>query len=268
MILHAVEEGAGAPVALLHGLFGAGSNLRALQRRLAGRFRVITLDLRNHGASPHAPGMSYEALAGDVVETLAARGAWPGALLGHSMGGKVAMRAALDDPAGVRRLVVADIAPVAYGARFRAYAEAMLALDLSPGLSRAAAGAALAEAVPDRALRAFLLQNLRPGPAPAWRIGLAEIASALPSIEDWEDPPAGRRYEGPALFVSGARSPYVRPEHRPLIRALFPHARFATVKEAGHWLHADNPEGFAGVVEGFLARDAGPQEAATPDAGA
>ncbi len=191
-------------------------------------------------------------MAQDVLETLDTRAALPAALLGHSMGGKVAMRAALERPDAVRRLIVADISPISYPPAFRELAGALRALPLAPGLTRAAADARLADAVPDPGLRAFLLQNLRPGAQPAWRIGLDEIAAALPVIEGWEAP-AGASYSGPTLFVAGARSDYIRPEHRPAIRALFPAARFVTVKDAGHWIHADNPAGFVGVVEAFLA---------------
>lgn len=256
MKLHASEVGEGPSLVLLHGLFGAGPNLSVVQRRLGDRFRTLALDLRNHGESPHDPAMGYDAMAADVLETLAARDALPAAILGHSMGGKVAMHAALAQPEALTRLIVADIAPVAYPPHFRAIAEAMRALPLPAGLTRAAADRALADAVPDAALRGFLLRNLRVGDAPAWRIGLAEIAAALPEIEGWETPPGatytGATYAGPTLFVAGARSDYIRPEHRPAIRALFPRARFATVKAAGHWLHADNPDGFVAVVEGFL----------------
>jgi esterase len=104
-------------------------------------------------------------------------------------------------------------------------------------------------------VRAFLLQNLRLGASPAWRIGLAEIIAAFADIEAW-DAPAGARYEGPSLFIAGASSHYIRPEHRPVIRALFPAARFVTLKNAGHWLHADNPSGFAAVIQAFLTRSA------------
>ena len=246
MILHAVEAGEGPSVALLHGLFGQGRNLGAVQRGLASRHRVLALDLRNHGASPHDAVMSYPAMAGDVLETLAERGALPVALVGHSMGGKVAMQVALQRPEAVRRLLVADIAPVAYRAGgFHAYAAAMAALLPGPA---SAADQALAEAVPDAAVRAFLLQNRRPDGS--WRIGLPEIARALPAIEGW-DPPARARYEGPALFLRGERSGYVREEHRPAIRALFPAARFVTLREAGHWVHADNPAGFLQIVQAF-----------------
>ncbi|MCL2429441.1 MAG: alpha/beta fold hydrolase [Alphaproteobacteria bacterium] len=252
MRLHATEAGVGTPVALLHGLFGAGQNFGTVQRRLSARFRVIALDLRNHGSSPHDPSMSYPEMAGDVIETLHALDALPAALIGHSMGGKVAMRAALDAPARVSRLVVADIAPVAYPPSLRPLAAAMRALGLEPGLTRAEADAGLEAVVPDAPVRAFLLQNLRLGAAPGWRIGLAAIEAALPELEGWAAPEAAQ-YRGPTLFVAGARSDYIRPEYRGLIHALFPAARFATIKGAGHWVHAENPTAFVSVLESFLA---------------
>lgn len=246
MILRAAEHGAGPPLVLLHGLFGAGRNLGVIGRALAARFRVIALDLRNHGDSPHFPSMSYPEMAGDVMETLASMGALPAHLLGHSMGGKVVMRLALDRAEAVRRLIVADIAPVVNPPRFDAIAASMRALP--SGLSRAEADAALAPAVPDPALRAFLLQNLRDG---SWRIGLDAIIANMAAIEGW-DAPAGARFDGPALFMGGARSDYIRPEYRPAIRKLFPAARFVTIKNAGHWLHAENPAAVIAVVEAFL----------------
>ena len=251
MILHAREAGEGSAVVLLHGLFGSARNLGTVQARLGAQYRVLALDLRNHGDSPHAPDMDYATMAADVRETLAARDALPAALIGHSMGGKVAMRLALAAPEVVTRLLVADIAPVAYPPGFGAYAEAMAALPLHAGLTRPAADAALAPVIPEASVRTFLLQNLRLGATPSWRIGLAEITAALPAIEGWHVPPLAR-YGGPTLFVSGELSPYIRAEARPAIRALFPAARFVTLRHAGHWLHADNPDGFVGVVEAFL----------------
>jgi esterase len=251
MILHATEAGQGDSVVLLHGLFGSARNFGAVQQQLARRCRVIALDLRNHGASPHDGDMGYTAMAADVLQTLDRLAALPATLLGHSMGGKVAMQAALTQPDAVARLIVADIAPVAYPPHHRAIAEAMAALPLSPGMTRAQAGSALSEAVPDAAMRAFLLQNLELGAAPAWRIGLTEIIAALPVIEGWQTP-ADARYGGSTIFMAGAASDYIRAEHRPAIRALFPNARFVTLKNAGHWLHAENPSGFVAVVEAFL----------------
>jgi pimeloyl-ACP methyl ester carboxylesterase len=250
VILHAVEAGAGPPVVLLHGLFGQAANFGTVQRMLAAKYRVIALDLRNHGRSPHAADMSYPVMAADVLETLRRLDVLPCPVAGHSMGGKVAMAAALQAPSVVARLLVSDIAPVRYPPSFRAYADAMAAIPLHAGLTRADADAALADVVDAPAVRAFLLQNLRFASNPAWRIDLPAIAAALPVIEDW--PAIGATYRGPALFVSGARSDYIRLEHRPLIRALFPAARFVTVKESGHWVHAENPAGFAAVVDAFL----------------
>ncbi len=256
MILRAIERGGAgqvfgeaAPLVLLHGLFGRAANFGAVQARLADRRRVIALDLRNHGASPHAAGMGYATMAADVMETLRAMAALPCVLAGHSMGGKAAMCTALLAPETVSRLLVADIAPVRYPPHYRAFAEAMLALRLAPGLTRAAADAALAPAVPDRPVRGFLLQNLRTGADPGWTCGLAEIAAGLPDIEDF--PATSARYEGPVLALSGARSDYVLPEHRPLFRALFPKVRFVSLKAAGHWLHAEDPGGFVSAVEAF-----------------
>jgi esterase len=251
MILHATEAGQGDCLVLLHGLFGAARNFGAVQRQLAQGRRVIALDLRNHGASPHHPDMRYFAMAADVLETLDRLSALPATLLGHSMGGKVAMQASLMQPDIIAGLIVADIAPVAYPSHHHAIAEAMASLPTSRGMTRTQADAALARAVPDAGIRAFLLQNLRLGAAPGWRLGLAEIIAALPRIEAW-DAPVDTRYVGPTLFIAGAASNYIRTEHRPAIRSLFPKARFVTLKNAGHWLHAENPGGFVGVVEAFL----------------
>jgi pimeloyl-ACP methyl ester carboxylesterase len=250
MILKAVEAGAGPVVVLLHGLFGAARNFGAVQRALAPRFRVIALDMPNHGASPHRADMRYPIQAADVLETLRHLDALPAAVIGHSMGGKAAMALALAHPDAVARLLVSDIAPVVYQHGNASIAAALQAIPLRPGLTRAEADAALAGVVEDRTLRPFLLQNLQFGATPGWRIGLDEIAAAVPDLEGWEDLPGS--YDGPALFVTGAQSDYVRTEDRPAIRALFPAARFVAVKNAGHWVHADNPAGFLSVVEAFL----------------
>jgi pimeloyl-ACP methyl ester carboxylesterase len=252
MILHAVEAGQGPPVALLHGLFGRSQNFGALARRLAAHHRVISLDLRNHGASPHAPGMAYARLAEDVRESLSGLGAWPACVLGHSMGGKVAMMLALLHPAQVRTLIVGDIAPVAYRHGNRRIADAMAAIALVPGLTRAAADAALAASVPLPAVRGFLLQNLVFAETPFWRIGLLEIAAALDDIEGWPDEAGAMHYPGPAWFITGAQSDFVLPGHRPVIERLFPASRILAIPEAGHWLHADQPEAFARLVEEAL----------------
>jgi len=248
MILAARSLGEGAPVALLHGLFGSARNLGNVHWALAARFQVIAIDLRNHGDSPHAATMDYPAMAADVLETLRAQDALPAAVMGHSMGGKVAMRLALHDPDAVSRLAVADIAPVPYPSHFGGYVEAMRSVP--PESSRTAADAALAPAIDDPRIRGFLLHNWRPGVG--WRIGLDAIGACLPRIEAW-DMLDEAPYAGPALFIAGAKSSYILPEHRPVIRAQFPAARFATIKDAGHWLHAEQPAAFIETLDAFFA---------------
>lgn len=250
MILNAIEAGDGPPVVILHGLFGAARNFGAIQRALSKRFHVVTLDMRNHGHSPHAADMRYPTLATDVEETLQARGIGQAAIIGHSMGGKAAMALALQAPDKVGRMLVSDIAPVSYQHGNTAYTGAMQDIPLTASLTRRQADAALAQAVTDQTLRPFLLQNLQFGSKPHWRIGLNEIAAAIPDLEGWMDLPGV--YQGASLFVTGANSSYVLPEHRPLIRVQFPKARFVAIKHAGHWVHVDNPAGFLSVVEAFL----------------
>ena len=250
MRLNVIEMGEGSPVLLLHGLFGAGRNWGGIQKRLAQRHRVLAPDLRNHGESDHAAAMDYPAMAEDVAELIARRGVAPTAVLGHSMGGKVAMALALRHPEMVSRLVVADIAPVRYPPALRGYVAAMRALSLTLGLTRREADAGLEAAIPEAGIRAFLLQSLDFGAdVPAWKLGLAEIAAAMPVIEDF---PVTGRFEAPVLVLAGERSSYIRPEHHRVFRALFPAARFATVERAGHWVHADNPNAFLALTEPFL----------------
>jgi pimeloyl-ACP methyl ester carboxylesterase len=255
---NAIEAGEGLagrpPIALLHGLFGAASNWGTIQRRLAAAgHHSIALDLRNHGSSPWAEAMDYPAMVEDAAETLGALGARPAAVLGHSMGGKLAMALALLRPEAVARLVVADIAPVAYPPALRGYVAALRDLPLRPGLTRREADEALRLAVPQPGIRAFLLQNLRfETDRPAWRLNLDAIATAMPVLEGFPDL-GGRRFDGPVLVLAGERSDYIRPEHHARIRALFPAARFGVVPGAGHWVHSENPDGFLALVEPFLA---------------
>ena len=204
--LAAVEYGSGPALAILHGLFGAGRNWATVAQRLAAHHRVIALDLRNHGASPWAEAMDYAALAGDVGATLRALGYRRFALIGHSMGGKAAMMMALAHGEEVERLVVVDIAPVAYPPRHLAYARAMRALDLGRVARRSEADALLAAAVPDMAERAFLLQNLVFGDAhPSWRLNLAAIEREMPVLAGFPAIPSGIAYRGAALFIAAPR---------------------------------------------------------------
>jgi pimeloyl-ACP methyl ester carboxylesterase len=251
--LAAVEYGAGPPVAILHGLFGSARNWTSIARRLAARHRVIAFDLRNHGSSPWAPAMDYCEMAADVLSSLDALGCRRAALIGHSMGGKAAMIAALADPETVDRLVVVDIAPVPYPVHHQGLVRAMRALELSQIGRRADADRLLAESVPDAGERGFLLQNLvfEAAPEPHWRINLEAIDRAMPALAEFPAPPVAV-YEGPTLFIAGARSDYVLPEYEPEIRRLFPRARVVRIADAGHWVHAEQPREFLEIVEPFL----------------
>jgi len=252
MILNSIETGAGAPLILLHGLFGAAKNLGVIARGLSAKARVISLDMRNHGESPHADGMDYADMAKDVAETMTALGLPAALVVGHSMGGKAAMSLALSRPALVQKLVVMDIAPVAYKHGHDSYVAAMRALPLTPSLTRHEADAALAAAVPEPPMRSFLLNNLILGAAPRWRLGLAEIAEAMPRLIGWQDPPGAKPYTGPTLFLRGATSDYVPDSAWAAIAERFPAAEEKNVAEAGHWLHAEQPAAVIAALKEFL----------------
>ena len=238
------------PVVIAHGLFGSARNWGGIARSLAEDRAVIAVDLRNHGQSPWDDRHDYAALAGDLAEVLAAEGP-PVDVIGHSMGGKAAMVLALQQPDLVRRLAVIDIAPVAYTHTQQGHIDAMRGLDLAGLTGRAEADRRLAATVPDAGIRGFLLQSLdlRADP-PRWRLNLDALEANMAAILGWPDPDG--RFEGPALFLAGGASDYVRPEHRPAIRAAFPRARIARIPCAGHWLHAEAPEPTAATLRSFL----------------
>ena len=239
------------PLVIAHGLFGSARNWNVIARRLSQAREVIAVDLRNHGDSPRADSQSYPDMAADLAEVIGAIGA-PVDLMGHSMGGKAAMQLALTEPALLRRLVVADIAPVAYSHDQSQHIHAMRGLDLTDLTTRAEADRRLALSVSDPGLRAFFLQSLdlKAEGGPRWRLNLDVLEAEMPKIVGW--PGTRGSFPGPALFLTGSESPYVRPEHRETIRTLFPNTRFVALNGAGHWLHADRPREFEETVAVFL----------------
>lgn len=251
--LAATEYGDGPPVAILHGLFGSGRNWRSAAQHLAAHYRVLAFDLRNHGASPWADGMAYDAMVEDLRASLQARGLDHAALLGHSMGGKVAMLAALLYPAEVDRLIVVDVAPVPNPPNLLGYVRAMRAVDLRGITRRSEVDALLSEAIPNATERAFLLQNLVIADGSArWRLNLEAIERDFPEVSGFPCLPADTAYRGPTLFIAGARSNYIQPEHEPVIRRLFPQSRITRIEGAGHWVHAEQPQVFLETVGPFL----------------
>ncbi len=249
MISHEPENSpeASIPLVIAHGLFGSGRNWGVIAKRLANHRRVIALDMRNHGASPWHEDHNYHALAADIAEVATNLGQ-PVDLLGHSMGGKAAMVAALSG-APIRRLIVADIAPVGYSHSQQPVIDAMQSLPLDHITSRAEADQALSAHIDDPALRSFLLQSLNVSER-RWRLNLLALSASMDQIIGFPD--ISGCFNAPALFLTGALSDYLRPEHRPIIKALFPKARFAKIPQAGHWLHAEKPHEFEAAVRVFL----------------
>ncbi|MEM9437458.1 MAG: alpha/beta fold hydrolase [Pseudomonadota bacterium] len=246
-MLNVIEFGAGGvPLVIAHGLFGSGRNWGVIAKRLAETRRVITVDMRNHAGSFWSADMSYEAMGADLREVLEPLGGAD--LLGHSMGGKAAMMAALGG-APVRRLVVADIAPDIYTHTQTPMIDAMESLDLGAIDTRAEADAALATSVDEAGVRAFLLQSLDVR-AKAWRLNLPVLRAEMDKIIGF--PEVSGSFAGPTLFLAGAASDYVTHEARPRAKALFPAARFAKIPGAGHWLHAEKPREFEAAIRAFF----------------
>ncbi|WP_324753577.1 alpha/beta fold hydrolase [Roseovarius sp. Pro17] len=240
-----------APTLLIaHGLYGSARNWGVIAKRLSDTRRVVAVDMRNHGESDWQDTHSYADLAADLAEVCEALDG-PVDVLGHSMGGKAAMTLALTQPELVNSLIVADIAPVAYTHSQIKYIDAMRNVDLA-GIERRSDAAALLEPMVDTpALVPFFLQSLDVAER-RWRLNLDVLAEEMPKIMGFPEVEGG--YDCPTLFLSGDQSDYVLPEHRDVIKPLFPKARFMALKGAGHWLHAEEPRAFVDVVGGWLER--------------
>lgn len=251
--LHYQSRGEGPALVMLHGLYGSGQNWGRHVRRLGEAYRVITPDLRNHGRSPHATPMTYPAMAADVLALLDALEIETANIIGHSMGGKVAMYTALDAPHRVQRLCAVDIAPLAYQGNQGPIIQAMRAVEPEALESRQAADDTLARHIPETMVRQFLLTNLESADNGGyrWRIPLDVLADALEDIEGF--PQTDKRYPGPAHFIHGGQSDYVTPTGREAIQSYFPGARIHCVETAGHWVHVEAPETFADLVGDWLA---------------
>jgi esterase len=247
------DYGVGPPVIILHGLFGSSVNWRRIGRFLAEHHRVMALDLRNHGRSPQVDTMSYGEMVDDLLALMDRETLRHATLLGHSMGGKVAMLAALQHPERVRELIIVDIAPVQYRRDYAEIVTALQGVKLNRVVRRADADVQLKQWIADIRLRGFLLQNLvSEAGRYRWRLFLPGIARALPELLGFPDLSPSRRFWAKSLFVRGEQSDYVIPEYYPAIRARFPLAEVVTIPDASHWAHADQPKRFQLALQRFL----------------
>ena len=243
------DEGA-SPLIVLHGFLASSRNWRTIARRLAENYRVFVLDMRNHGSSPHDEHMDYPAMAHDVVHFMDIMGLPKAHVLGHSMGGKIAMWLALHHPHRIEKLMVADIAPVSYQHSFDPMIQTLKKLPLDQLANRKEAEIFLADVIPDLGFRQFLLQNLllKDG-SYYWRIDLEIIQQNAHHIVGFPMT-EGRAFSNKALFIAGERSAYVHPD---TVYSLFPLAEIVEIPNTGHWLYVEAPEHFCQIVDEWLA---------------
>lgn len=252
-ILNCKEQGQGPAIILIHGLFGNLDNLGLLARALCEQYRVISVDLRNHGASFHSCEMSYPAQADDILTLMDQLKIAEATLIGHSMGGKVAMQLAKLAPDRVSRLIVADIAPIAYPhARHQNVFAGLNATLRTPPQNRSEAETILAQHIEIAGVRQFLLKSLaKSEDGWGWRFNVPALEQNYANIMGW--PEDERYFKGPVLFIKGENSDYMLSEHSATALAQFPAAKVRVIAGAGHWLHAEKPLLFNKLVVDFLS---------------
>jgi esterase len=250
--LNHTSTGEGPPLLIIHGLFGSSRNWRTLSQQFANNFSVISVDLRNHGDSPHRDEMNYQVMAQDVVNLLDQLQISQASVIGHSMGGKVAMKLSHLVPDRINQLVVADIGPVTYRHDYDDLIDAVLSLDLASLRNRKQADAALTDGIPDPRIRMFLLQNLVVAEnGLQWKLNWKALKENISKIIGFDDI-SDWHIETPSLFIYGGQSNYLNTEVRELIPRHFAKASFGCIENAGHWLHAEQPQMFYDAVNNFL----------------
>jgi pimeloyl-ACP methyl ester carboxylesterase len=253
MKLHHRDYGSGkTALIIMHGLFGNLNNWHSLANEIGEVVRVVTVDQRNHGKSPHSDHFNYVEMAADIEELTTDLGIEQAIVMGHSMGAKTAMYFTMQHPDKTAGLIAVDMAPRQYDHLFEEIFHALTTFDPSIYNSRTAADAAFAELLPGTGVRQFLLQNLERDDAGGftWRMNLPVLHRDYNKIASGV---AGDGYEGPALFLRGAESGYVKDEDMEVIQAFFPAAELVTIARAGHWVHADNPTDLKQEVIRFVA---------------
>jgi len=251
MTLFFQEYGNGQPLIILHGLLGSLDNWHTLSKTFARSFRVLAVDLRNHGRSPHSDTLTYAAMADDVLELMDTQRLDSSHVIGHSMGGKVAMALALANPTRVSKLIVVDIAPRSYRRLHDELVDTLMSVNLALFQSRQQIDEELASKIPARAVRQFLMKNLARDESGSffWKANLATISKNDEQLSTEID--ALAPFPNPTLFIKGKRSDYIVESDIPPIQRLFPNARIESI-DAGHWVHAESPARFADVIQQFL----------------
>ncbi len=254
MKLHYQRSGSGQPLVIVHGLFGSSDNWRTVAKHCASHATVITLDLRNHGRSPHHPEMTYPVMAEDIAELMQDLDIEQADMLGHSIGGKVVMTLSEMYPHLIRRMGIVDIAPKRYPPAHTVIIQTLRALDLSQFQQRRELDAALSGAIPDKAVRQFLLMNVEGRSPPfRWRINLPAIEQNYPELLKAVCQHAVVHI--PTCFIRGGRSSYITDEDEAGMRRIFPQSEIHTVQDAGHWVHADSPAAFLATINAFFYDD-------------
>ena len=246
-------QGDGVPLIIVHGFLGSSDNWRTMSKLLSEHFRVFTVDLRNHGQSPHSAVMNYQIMAEDLREFIEEHGLRSPHVLGHSMGGKVAMQFTMEYSAQVSKLIVVDIAPKAYPSSQRSLLQALHDLELANFRSFSEIDAALAPSIRNQVLRQFLLKNLARDPVMGFRWKI-DLDALIKNYEELTKNIVVREpSDKPSLFIRGRQSKYIQDEDLPVIKQFFPQAEISTIPKAGHWVHADAPAEFLEIVSDFLA---------------
>lgn len=256
MELYSDTLGSGPDLVILHGLFGSGDNWRSIAKSLSEHYRVHLLDLPNHGRSPWVKQQSYPVFAEAVSDWMAAQGIENTALLGHSMGGKVAMQLALNNSqSNINKLIIVDIAPRAYPPHHQDIFRALANTDLSQHKNRSEVDEALKDGIETTGIRQFILKSLYRNEAGqlAWRFNLEALQQQYDSIAN--EPDFEHPYTGPTLFIKGMNSQYIQTSDQPAIMERFPEARAKIIEGAGHWPHAEKPAAFLRILERFLEAD-------------
>ena len=245
-------SGQGEPIMILHGLFGSGRNWSAIAKVLSKEFEVFVVDLRNHGKSPHAPTMSYLDMARDVSSLITKLGLAGLTLIGHSMGGKVAMRAALSEPKQIGELVVVDIAPISYPDCYTDILNAINDMPEEKLYSRSSADTYLSSRIRDKKTRQFILQNLIYFEGKLkWRLNIATLIKEMKTIVDWPPTPK-HTFLKPSFFVTGEYSSRVTNTNEAIIASHFPSYTHYRVTGAGHWPHTEAPKEFVRILTNIV----------------